>query len=258
MINLTTQWIAYKTIIWKEFSRIIRIWPQTLLPPLITTALYFMIFGSVIGSQIDSVKGFSYMQYIAPGLILMSVMINAFTNVAFSFYGSKFQRNLEELLVAPVHPFTIVAGFVSGGVFRAILIGLLSLLMMTVFIPVHVENLFALILFAFGTAILFALGGLINAIYATKFDDLSIFATFILTPLTYFGGVFYSVSLLPSLWQTASFWNPILYLVNGFRYGFLGVSDVSVVFSMGLIVSMIIIAVIWILFLFKKGRGLKL
>lgn len=258
MSFLAIQRTAYITIIWKEFSRIIRIWPQTLLPPLITTVLYFMIFGSVIGSQIDTVHGFTYMEYIAPGLILMSVMMNAFTNVAFSFYAAKFQRNLEELLVAPVHPFTIVAGFVTGGIFRAILIALLSLLMMSFFIPIHVANIFVLLLFATGTSILFALGGLINAIYATKFDDLSIFATFILTPLTYFGGVFYSVALLPHLWQIASFWNPILYLVNGFRYGFLGISDVSIVFSITIISTLILIEIVWLLVLFKKGKGLKL
>lgn len=252
------QRVAYFTIIWKEFSRIIRIWPQTLLPPLITTALYFMIFGSVIGSQVDSVKGFSYMEYIAPGLILMSVMMNAFTNVAFSFYAAKFQRNLEELLVAPVHPFTIVAGFVTGGIFRAVLIAALSLVMMSFFIPVHTAHLSILILFAVGTSVLFALGGLINAIYATKFDDLSIFATFILTPLTYFGGVFYSVSLLPHLWQIASLWNPILYLVNGFRYGFLGISDVSITLSISIITALIIVEVFWLLMLFKKGKGLKI
>jgi len=255
---ISTQWVAYSTILRKEFIRIVRIWAQTLLPPLITTALYFMIFGKLIGSQVEGVGGVSYMEYIAPGLILMSVITNAFLNVAFSFYSSKFQRNLEELLVAPVHPFTIVLGFVSGGIMRAIIIAILSLIMMSFFIPVSIAHIPALIFFSVGTSILFALGGLINAIYATKFDDLSLFATFFLTPLTYFGGVFYSLALLPSIWQTLSFINPIVYLVNGFRYGFLGISDVSVLVCAGVLTGLIILCVIWLLMLFKKGKGLKL
>lgn len=255
---MTTQWIAYKTIVRKEFTRIMRIWGQTLLPPLITTALYFMIFGKLIGSQVQGVQGFSYMMYIAPGLILMSVMISAFTNVAFSFFASKFQRNLEELLVAPLHPFTIVLGFITGGLVRALLIAFLSLIMMSLFIPISVVNISALIFFAVGTAVLFSLAGLINAIYADKFDSLSVFSTFILTPLTYFGGVFYSLSLLPGIWQTLSFVNPIVYLVNGFRYGFLGVSDISPIVCLLVLSLLIVICVVWLLVLFKKGRGLKI
>lgn len=255
---MRTQWVAYGTMVRKEFIRIVRIWAQTLLPPLITTGLYFLIFGKLIGSQISSVAGFSYMQYIAPGLILMSISMAAFTNVVFSFYFAKFQRNLEEILVAPVHPLTIVLGFVSGGVMRALLVTTLSILMMLFFIPLSVVSVWAVLFFSIGTALLFSLGGMINAIYATKMDSLSIFSTFILTPLTYFGGVFYSLTLLPPIWQTLSYANPVMYLVNGFRYGFLGITDVSIWLCVGVLSGLILAAVIWLLVLFKQGKGLKI
>lgn len=255
---LLTQWIAYLTMMRRELVRIVRIWVQTLLPPLITTGLYFLIFGQLIGSQLGDVEGVSYMEYIAPGLILMSIATAAFTNVAFSFYASKFQRNLEEILVAPVHPFTIVLGFISGGVLRALLVAVLSLVMMSLFIPVSVSSIGATLFFSFGTAILFSLGGMINAIYANKFDSLSVFLTFVLTPLTYFGGVFYSLSLLPGIWQTLSLLNPVMYLVNGFRYGFIGTSDISVWVCAAVLGVLIVASIIWLLVLFAKGRGFKL
>lgn len=255
---LLTQWIAYLTMMRRELVRIVRIWVQTLLPPLITTGLYFLIFGQLIGSQLGDVEGVSYMEYIAPGLILMSIATAAFTNVAFSFYASKFQRNLEEILVAPVHPFTIVLGFISGGVLRALLVAVLSLVMMSLFIPVSVSSIGATLFFSFGTAVLFSLGGMINAIYANKFDSLSVFLTFVLTPLTYFGGVFYSLSLLPGIWQTLSLLNPVMYLVNGFRYGFIGTSDISVWVCAAVLGVLILASIIWLLVLFAKGRGFKL
>lgn len=258
MIFFRTQYVAYATMMRREFVRIVRIWAQTLLPPLITTGLYFLIFGRLIGSQVGGVAGFSYMQYIAPGLILMSIATAAFTNVVFSFYFSKFQRSLEEILVAPVHPFTIVLGFVSGGIIRAFLVTVLSILMMLLFIPLSIASFTAVLFFSFGTALLFALGGMINAIYANKIDSLSIFSTFILTPLTYFGGVFYSLSLLPELWQKLSYFNPVMYLINGFRYGFLGISDVSVWVCASVLSFLIVVAVLWLLLLFKQGRGLKI
>jgi ABC-2 type transport system permease protein len=253
-----TQYVAYVTMMRREYIRIVRIWVQTLVPPLITTGLYFLIFGQLIGSQVGGIAGFSYMQYIAPGLILMSLATAAFTNVVFSFYFSKFQRSLEEVLVAPVHPFTIVLGFVSGGVIRALLVTILSILMMLLFIPLSVASISAVLFFSLGTALLFSLGGMINAIYANKIDSLSIFSTFILTPLTYFGGVFYSLSLLPELWQKLSYLNPVMYLINGFRYGFLGVSDVSIWACAAVLSGLIIAAVLWLLVLFKQGRGLKI
>jgi len=255
---MKTQIVAYTTIVSKEWYRIVRIWPQTIIPPIISTALYFLIFGKVIGSQVQTVAGVPYMVFIAPGLILMSVMTNAFSNVVFSFYFAKFQKNLEEILVAPVHPLTIVLGFITGGIIRALIIGIISIIVILFFIPATFAHVGVLLSFIIGTAFLFSLGGLLNAIYATKMDDLSVFTTFILTPLTYFGGVFYSIQSLSPLWQTLSQYNPILYLINGFRYGFLGVSDTSLLTSYGVLVGLSLILIIWIYILFKKGRGLKL
>ncbi len=242
----------------KEVRRMFRIWTQTFVPSLITTALYFLIFGSVIGSQVGPVGGVSYMVFITPGLILMSVMTAAFTQVVFSFYMAKFQRNLEEVLVAPVSPLTIVAAYITSGFVRAFVIALITLLVVVYFVDIPFTHPLTLIAFTLGTSLLFALGGLLNAIYAKKFDDLSIFITFILTPLTYFGGVFYSISVLPPVWQTLSQYNPILYLINGFRYGFLGISDTSIVASHAVMWGGCIVLTLWIYILFKQGRGLKL
>lgn len=255
---MKTQIVAYTTIVSKEWYRIVRIWPQTIIPPIISTTLYFLIFGKIIGSQVQIMAGVPYMVFIAPGLILMSVMTNAFSNVVFSFYFAKFQKNLEEILVAPVHPLTIVLGFITGGIIRALIIAIISIIVILFFIPTTFAHIGILLSFIIGTAFLFSLGGLLNAIYATKMDDLSVFTTFILTPLTYFGGVFYSIQSLPPLWQTLSHYNPILYLINGFRYGFLGVSDTSLLASYGVLFGLSLILIIWIYVLFKKGRGLKL
>jgi len=220
--------IAFHTILRKEIHRFIRIWPQTLLPPAITTALYFLIFGKLIGDRIGNINGASYMEYIVPGIILMAVISHSYANVVSSFYSTKFQHNIEELLVAPVPNWVILAGYVGGGIARGLLVGVVVTGISLLFAEVTVNNWGVTIAVYFLTATLFALAGFINAIFADSFDDISIIPNFVLTPLSYLGGVFYSVSMLPDIWQTISLANPILYMVNAFRYGLIGVSDVDV------------------------------
>ncbi len=245
------------TIVRAETVRIFRIWSQTFLPPAITTTLYYVIFGTFIGSQIDAVEGFTYMQFIVPGLVMMAVITNSFTNTASSFFGAKFQRQLEELLVSPVPPIIVLAGYVTGGVVRGLLTGLLVLIIALFFTKLTVASLVALIVFILLTSIFFSLLGLVTGIYAKGFDGMSIIPNFVLTPLTYLGGVFYSVHMLPSFWQIISKFNPILYMVNGFRYGFLGISDVNVWWSFTMLVAMNLGLVYYVLRLFQTGRGLR-
>lgn len=234
-----------------------RIWVQTLVPPAITMTLYFVIFGALVGSRIGEMGGFSYMEFIVPGLIMMSVITNSYSNVASSFFSAKFQRNVEELLVAPVPNYIIVLGYVGGGVARGILVGLIVSLLSLFFVDIKVHHLFILMSTVVLTATLFSLAGLINAIYAKTFDDISIIPTFVLTPLTYLGGVFYSLSLLPEFWQYVSKVNPIVYMVNAFRYGFLGVSDVNLVFAFSVIVGFIVVFFSFAMYLINKGTGLR-
>lgn len=256
-MTLAQMRIAYLTIVRKETVRFFRIWPQTLLPPVITTALYYVIFGTFIGAQIRPVEGYSYMQFLVPGLVMMAVITNSFSNVAGSFFGAKFQRQTEELLVAPMPPILIIGGYVTGGLLRGLITGALVLSVSLFFTHLTVGDPFLAFLFIFLTALLFSLAGLLNAIYARNFDGISIIPTFVLMPLTYLGGVFYSIQMLPPFWQSISQLNPILYMVNGFRYGFLGVSDVSLAASLAtLLVSSA--ALLWAnVFLFKTGRGLR-
>jgi len=249
--------IAFKTIFRKEIVRFMRIWPQTLLPSAITMALYFVIFGNFIGSQIDNIQGFTYMQFIVPGLVMMSVITNAYTNTVSSFFGNKFQKSIEELLVSPTSNVTIILGYVAGGVARGLIVGAVVLGVSLFFTKIIIHNLALVILFVFLTSVLFALAGLINGILSKKFDDIAIIPTFVLTPLTYLGGVFYSIALLPEIWQTVSKANPILYLVNGFRFGFLGISDINVNFALVMAVVFIIILFMANLRLMNKGIGLK-
>lgn len=251
------QWVAYMTIVRKESIRFLRIWPQTLLPSVITTILYYVIFGAFIGSQIQPIGGYSYIQFIVPGLVMMAVIINSFTNVAGSFFGAKFQKQIEELLVSPISPFLVVAGYVTGGVLRGLLTGVLVLGVALFFTKIAIYHIVFTIAFIFLTALLFSLAGLTNAIYAKKFDGISIVPTFVLTPLTYLGGVFYSVTMLPEIWQSVSAFNPILYMVNGFRYGMLGISDVNVAFSLWVLVILIGSLFLVNLHLFKTGKGLR-
>ncbi|MFT5814399.1 MAG: ABC-2 type transport system permease protein [Psychroserpens sp.] len=249
--------IALKSIMHKEIHRFMRIWVQTLVPPAITISLYFVIFGSLIGSRIGQMGGFDYMSFIVPGLIMMSVITNSYSNVAASFFSAKWQRNVEEMLVAPVPNWVIVAGYVGGGMARGILVGGIVTIVSMFFVDIQIHNIWVIIVTVALTSATFALGGLINAIFAGSFDDISIIPTFILTPLTYLGGVFYSISLLPDFWQGVSQINPIVYMVNAFRYGFLGISDVSLTLSFAVlgifIVSLYTIAMV----LITKGIGLR-
>jgi ABC-2 type transport system permease protein len=249
--------IALKSILTKEVQRFMRIWVQTLVPPAITISLYFVIFGSLIGSRIGEMDGFDYMSFIVPGLIMMSVITNSYSNVASSFFSAKWQRNVEEMLVAPVPNWVIVAGYVGGGMCRGILVGLIVTLVSLLFVDIQLHNIWVVIATVMLTSATFALGGLINAIFAGSFDDISIIPTFILTPLTYLGGVFYSITLLPEFWQGVSQANPIVYMVNAFRYGFLGISDVSLVTAFAVIGFFIVTLFTVAMVLISKGIGLR-
>jgi len=247
--------VAFNTIVYREVQRFLRIWPQTLLPAAITIILYFVIFGNLIGSQISAIDGFSYIEYIVPGLIIMPIITNSYSNVVSSFFGSKFHRNIEELLISPTSAHTTVLGYVTGGVLRGLLAGLIVFVLATFFSKVHIHNLSLVVFVAVITAIIFSLSGLINAIFARSFDDISIVPSFVLTPLTYLGGVFYSIKLLPEFWQTVSLINPILHLINAFRYGLLGISDISINLA---VIFMLIISVIlyfWCIYLLKQDTN---
>lgn len=249
--------IALQSIWIKECVRFLRIWVQTLVPPAITMTLYFLIFGTLIGSRIGEMGGFSYMEFIVPGLIMMSVITNSYANVASSFYSTKFQKSIEELLVAPVPNYIIVLGYMAGGMSRGILVGAIVTCISLFFVDVQIHHIGVIIATVILTSAVFSLGGLINAVYANSFDDISIIPTFVLTPLTYLGGVFYSISLLPSFWQYVSQVNPIVYMVNAFRYGFLGVSDVNVGLAFSVILGLIVVLFTTALYLIKKGKGLR-
>ncbi|MEK7117984.1 MAG: ABC transporter permease, partial [Patescibacteria group bacterium] len=220
-------WVAYVTLVKKEVSRFLRVFAQTIVPPVITTSLYFLIFGAFIGVQIRPIQGFSYMQFIIPGLVMLTIIMSAFQNTASSLFAAKFQRAHEEFMVSPTPYWVIILGFVSGALLRAALVGIIVFGISLFFADITIIHLGVVVLFAILTAALFALAGLINAIFADDFDDISIFPTFVLMPLTYLGGIFYSVNSLPPFWRMVSEWNPIFYMINGFRYGFLGVSDVA-------------------------------
>ncbi len=249
--------IALQTIVQREVRRFMRIWPQTLLPPAISMALYFVIFGNLIGRQIGDLDGFSYMQYIVPGLIMMSVINNSYSNVVSSFFSSKFQRSVEELLVSPVSPHVILIGFVVGGVVRGLAVALIVSLLSLLFTDLQVQHLGVTVLVITLTAGIFALGGFINAIYARNFDDISIIPTFILTPLTYLGGVFYSIHMLPPFWQTVSLANPILHMVNAFRYGILGVSDLNIGVAISLMLLTAVLLYWQCIRLLVSGHGMR-
>jgi ABC-2 type transport system permease protein len=251
------QFTALRTIWIKECTRFLRIWIQTLVPPAITMTLYFVIFGNLIGSRIGQMGGFSYMEFIVPGLIMMAVITSAYANVSSSFFSAKFQRNVEELLVAPVSNWIIILGYVGGGVTRALLVGALVTLVSLFFVDLQIHNPLMLLLTLVLTATLFAAAGLVNAVFAKTFDDISMIPTFVLTPLTYLGGVFYSLTLLPEFWQWVSKANPIVYMVNGFRYGFLGVSDVGIATSVAVLIgfNLLLFALAWNLI--NRGVGIR-
>lgn len=249
--------VALQSILNKETNRFLRIWVQTLVPPAITMALYFVIFGSLIGSRIGTMGNFTYMEFIVPGLIMMSVITNSYANVASSFFSAKFQRNVEELLVAPVPNYIIVLGYVGGGMARGVLVGLIVSVLSLFFVTIQIHNLAVVVMTVVLTSMLFSLGGLINAIHARSFDDISIIPTFVLTPLTYLGGVFYSLSLLPEFWQLVARLNPVVYMVNAFRYGFLGESDVSLWQALLVMLSLIVMLFSYAMYLINRGTGLR-
>ncbi|MFZ2804532.1 MAG: ABC transporter permease [Patescibacteria group bacterium] len=255
-MNAHIQWVAYKTIVVKEITRFMRIWRQTLLPPIITQSLYFVIFGGFIGSQVKQIDGVPYMSFIVPGLVMMAVINGAFANVSSSFFGSKFQKNIEEILVAPVHEAVVLAGFVTGGMIRGFMTGILVFIVSLIFVRPAVHNVSAIILFSFFTALVFSLGGLLNGLWAQNFDDVSTFTTFILVPLTYLGGVFYPISSLPPIWRNISYLNPIVYMVEGFRSGFIDNGSPAWIGALILLVLSAVLS-IFTYWLLRKGKGLR-
>lgn len=250
-------WIPFKTILIKEVLRFIRIWPQTILPPAITMTLYFVIFGELIGARIGQMDGYDYVDFIVPGLVLMAVITNSYANVVSSFYQAKFMHHVEEILISPVPNWVILAGYVGGGVARGMAVGVVVTIISMLFTDLSVHSYTVAAGVFFLTSVLFSLTGFINAVYANSFDDISIIPTFVLTPLTYLGGVFYSIHLLPDFWQSLSLANPILYMVNAFRYGLLGVSDIHVGVAFGIILVFIVVLASVSLHLLRKGVGLK-
>ena len=256
MYNKTTL-IAFNTIVIKEITRFTRIWMQTILPPTIGMALYFIIFGSLIGPRIGMMNGFNYIEYIAPGLIMMAIINNSYGNVVSSFFGAKFQKHIEEMLVAPIPNIIILMGFVVGGVARGICVGVVVTLVALFFTKLSVHNWGITIAVVLLTSIAFSLGGMINAIFAENFDDIAIIPNFVLAPLIYLGGVFYSINMLPEFWQRISEFNPILYMVNAFRYGILGESDISIINAFTILIIFILVLFSISLHLLNKGTGIK-
>ncbi len=256
-MNWQGQWEAFKTIVIREIRRFMRIWVQTLVPPAITIALYFVIFGNLIGSRIGQMGGYDYMQFVVPGLIMMAIIQNAYANVVSSFFGTKYQRNIEEMLVSPVMEIVILTGFVVGGIARGLAVGAIVTVLALFFTDLQVHNWWITLSMVMLTAIVFSLAGFINAVFAENFDDISIIPTFVLTPMIYLGGVFYSVDLLPEFWANVSLLNPILYMVNGFRYGILGVSDISLPFAYGMLLLFVVAGFSYSMYLLTRAERLR-
>jgi ABC-2 type transport system permease protein len=256
-MTLLEQYIALLTIVRKEVRRYLRIWSQTLLPSAITMSLYYVIFGSLIGSRIGQMGGFTYMEFVVPGLIMMAIVTNSYANVASSFFGAKFNHSVEELLVSPVPSYVILWGYVIGGVTRGVLVAIIVTAVSLFFTKLAINNIFIVLAVVILTSILFALFGFINGVFANTFDDISIVPTFVLTPLTYLGGVFYSLDLLPEFWANVSRANPLVYVVNAFRYGMLGVSDVNIQVAFSMIVGFVIAAYVYSLYLLNSGKRLR-
>ena len=256
-MNSQQKWVAFVTIVRREVRRFMRIWPQTLVPPVITIALYFVIFGKLIGSRIGEMSALPYIQFVAPGLIMMSVITNSYSNVVSSFFGSKFQRNIEELLVSPTPNWIILIGYVVGGMSRGLGVGLIVTVLSVYFAEFSLYNLPVTVAIIVMTSLMFSLAGLINAIFANSFDDISIIPTFVLTPLIYLGGVFYSIDLLGGFWKSVSLFNPILYMVNAFRYGMVGISDIDIVWSFVMVSFFSVLLFLVALLLLEKGSRLR-
>jgi ABC-2 type transport system permease protein len=245
------------TIVRKEIRRYLRIWTQTLLPSAITMSLYFVIFGRLIGSRIGDMGGFTYMQFVVPGLIMMAIVTNSYSNVVSSFFGSKFNHSVEELLVSPTPNYVILMGYVVGGITRGLFVAVVVTLVSLFFTRIHVHSYLVVVVIVLMTSTLFALAGFINAVYANNFDDISIIPTFVLTPLIYLGGVFYSMDLLPAFWANVSKLNPLVYVVNAFRYGVLGVSDVSLTLAFTMIGLFTAVAFAYSMHLLNTGKRLR-
>ncbi len=256
-MKYSSNMIGFYTIIRREVKRVIRIWPQTLLPPAITTTLYFLIFGHVIGSRIGQMAGHDYITFIAPGLIMMSMITSSYSGSVSSFFGAKFQRSIEEVLVSPIPNFLILLGYMSSGILRGILVGVIVTIIALLFVHLEVYSMAVILFISLSSVSIFSLAGVINAIYARKFDDIMIIPTFVLTPLIYLGGVFYAIKLLPGFWQFVSFINPIVYIINSFRFGFLGITDSYLTFSIIAILCFTILLFIIALRLINKGVGLR-
>lgn len=256
-MNRFVRYTAFKTIVIREVTRFMRIWPQTVLPPAITMTLYFVIFGNLIGNRIGTMEGYSYMEFITPGLIMMSVITSSYANVVSSFFSMKFQRSIEEILIAPVPYYIILLGFVTGGVARGLLVGFIVTIISVFFTGLHIEHLLITSAVIVLTAVLFSIAGMVNAVFARNFDDISIIPTFVLTPLTYLGGVFYSITLLPEFWQGVSLANPVLYMINAFRYGVLGISDIDILVAFMIILVSIVLLGSGTLYLLKQGVGIR-
>ena len=256
-MNLIELYNAFKTLLFKEVLRFLRIWIQTLLPSVITIALYFIIFGQLIGSQLDDIKGYKYIDYIVPGMIMMSIITNAYSNVVASFYSTKFQKHIEEMLVSPMPNYVIIWGFVGGGIARSMLVGLAVTATASIFTEIRFESPMLLLTVALLTSILFSLAGLVNAVFANSFDDISLVPTFVLTPLTYLGGIFYSIDMLPDLWRSLSHLNPVLYMVDAFRLAMLGVSDMNMRLSLAIILGFVVILYAATDMLLRKGIGIR-
>lgn len=258
MNNRTQEhWIALKTILYKEIVRFTRIWTQTILPPAITATLYFIIFGKLIGSQIKNINGFSYMQYIVPGLVMMSIMTNAYANTASSFFGAKFSRSIEEMLISSMPNYIILLGYMLGGALRGILVGIVVMIIALLFTHLHFHSLPIIIVIGILSSMLFSLGGLVNGVFARKFDDVAFIPTFVLTPLTYLGGVFYSIQQLPKAWQVFSIFNPIFDIVDTFKFGMLGIADINIYFGVGLVVGLFVLLLFGCLYIMNRGIGLR-
>ena len=258
MENKTTRnLVSLQTIVVREVGRVNRIWSQTLLPSVISITLYYIIFGSLIGSRIGQMDGFDYMTFIVPGLIMMAVITNSYANVVSSFFTSKFIKSVEEILVSPTPNWAIVSGYVIGGMYRGLLVGFLVTVVSLFFSSLEVFNVLVLISSIVLTSVMFSLGGLVNGIYAKDFDQVQIVPLFVLTPLTYLGGIFYSINLLPEFWQRLSLLNPILYMVNLFRYGFLGASDINIFVAYAMILAFTAIFYYWANYLLDKGHGMR-
>jgi ABC-2 type transport system permease protein len=254
------KWTSFYTMIRKDVVRMFRIWVQTFLPSVVTSVLYFLVFGTVLGSRIGDMQGVDYMTFVVPGLVMLAIVTTSYANTSFTFFSSKFfARNIEEILVSPTPPWLMIAGFIGGGVIRGLITGTIVLLVSVFFtgLSLEIHNILIILGFAILTCLVFALAGLVNGIYAKTIDGINLVPTFVLTPLVYLGGVFYSVHTLPEWWQWITYANPLFYLINGFRYGFLGITDVSLTVSVAMLVAMIIalVAINW--YFIRTGLGLK-